>query len=313
MSVISIIVPCYNEEKAVPVFYKATSAALEGIDADIEYIFVDDGSSDNTVNEFKKLASADKRVKYISFSRNFGKEAGMYAGMRHAHGDYVVIMDIDLQDPPELIPKMYDLVRSGEYDCAATRRVNRVGEAKLRSFFARCFYKLINKISDTEIVDGARDFRLMSRKMVNSILELSEYNRFSKGIFSWVGFKTKWLEYENRERSVGETKWSFWKLFKYSIEGIVSFSTAPLAVSSVCGMLFSIIALVGIIFVVVRQLIWGGSAYGWASLICIILLVSGVQLLCIGILGQYLSRTYMESKHRPIFIVKESNTEEADR
>ena len=313
MSVISIIVPCYNEEKAVPVFYKATSAALENIDADIEYIFVDDGSSDNTVNEFKKLASADKRVKYISFSRNFGKEAGMYAGMKHAHGDYVVIMDIDLQDPPELIPKMYDLVKSGEYDCAATRRVNRVGEAKLRSFFARCFYKLINKISDTEIVDGARDFRLMSRKMVNSILELSEYNRFSKGIFSWVGFKTKWLEYENRERSVGETKWSFWKLFKYSIEGIVSFSTAPLAVSSVCGMLFSIIALVGIIFVVVRQLIWGGSAYGWASLICIILLVSGVQLLCIGILGQYLSRTYMESKHRPIFIVKESNTEETDR
>lgn len=313
MSVISIIVPCYNEEKAVPVFYKATSAALENIDADIEYIFVDDGSSDNTVNEFKKLASADKRVKYISFSRNFGKEAGMYAGMKHAHGDYVVIMDIDLQDPPELIPKMYDLVRSGEYDCAATRRVNRVGEAKLRSFFARCFYKLINKISDTEIVDGARDFRLMSRKMVNSILELSEYNRFSKGIFSWVGFKTKWLEYENRERSVGETKWSFWKLFKYSIEGIVSFSTAPLAVSSVCGMLFSIIALVGIIFVVVRQLVWGGSAYGWASLICIILLVSGVQLLCIGILGQYLSRTYMESKRRPIFIVKESNTEEADR
>ncbi len=313
MSVISIIVPCYNEEKAVPVFYKATSAALEGIDADIEYIFVDDGSSDNTVNEFKKLASADKRVKYISFSRNFGKEAGMYAGMKHAHGDYIVIMDIDLQDPPELIPKMYDLVRSGEYDCAATRRVNRVGEAKLRSFFARCFYKLINKISDTEIVDGARDFRLMSRKMVNSILELSEYNRFSKGIFSWVGFKTKWLEYENRERSVGETKWSFWKLFKYSIEGIVSFSTAPLAVSSVCGVLFSIIALIGIIFVVVRQLVWGGSAYGWASLICIILLVSGVQLLCIGILGQYLSRTYMESKRRPIFIVKESNTEEADK
>lgn len=313
MSVISIIVPCYNEEKAVPVFYKATSAALENIDADIEYIFVDDGSSDNTVNEFKKLASADKRVKYISFSRNFGKEAGMYAGMKHAHGDYIVIMDIDLQDPPELIPKMYDLVRSGEYDCAATRRVNRVGEAKLRSFFARCFYKLINKISDTEIVDGARDFRLMSRKMVNSILELSEYNRFSKGIFSWVGFKTKWLEYENRERSVGETKWSFWKLFKYSIEGIVSFSTAPLAVSSVCGVLFSIIALIGIIFVVVRQLVWGGSAYGWASLICIILLVSGVQLLCIGILGQYLSRTYMESKRRPIFIVKESNTEEADK
>ena len=313
MSVISIIVPCYNEEKAVPVFYKATSAALGNIDADIEYIFVDDGSSDGTVNEFKKLASADKRVKYISFSRNFGKEAGMYAGMKHAHGDYVVIMDIDLQDPPELIPKMYDLVKSGEYDCAATRRVNRVGEAKLRSFFARCFYKLINKISDTEIVDGARDFRLMSRKMVNSILELSEYNRFSKGIFSWVGFKTKWLEYENRERSVGETKWSFWKLFKYSIEGIVSFSTAPLAVSSVCGVLFSIIALIGIIFVVVRQLIWGGSAYGWASLICIILLVSGVQLLCIGILGQYLSRTYMESKHRPIFIVKESNTEETDR
>ena len=313
MSVISIIVPCYNEEKAVPVFYKATSAALENIDADIEYIFVDDGSSDNTVNEFKKLASADKRVKYISFSRNFGKEAGMYAGMKHAHGDYVVIMDIDLQDPPELIPKMYDLVKSGEYDCAATRRVNRVGEAKLRSFFARCFYKLINKISDTEIVDGARDFRLMSRKMVNSILELSEYNRFSKGIFSWVGFKTKWLEYENRERSVGETKWSFWKLFKYSIEGIVSFSTAPLAVSSVCGVLFSIIALIGIIFVVVRQLVWGGSAYGWASLICIILLVSGVQLLCIGILGQYLSRTYMESKRRPIFIVKESNAEETDR
>ncbi len=310
MDKVSIITPCYNEEAAVPVFYRAVEKALSGFGTEIEYIFVDDGSSDGTMREIKALAKTDERVKFVSFSRNFGKEAGMYAGMKHASGDYVVIMDVDLQDPPELISKMYEMVKSGECDCAATRRVNRVGEAKLRSFFARCFYKIINKISDTEIVDGARDFRLMSRKMVDSILELSEYNRFSKGIFSWVGFKTEWLEYENIQRSVGETKWSFWSLFKYSIEGIVSFSTAPLAISSVCGVLFSIAALIGIIIVIVRQLVWGGSAYGWASLICVVLLVSGVQLLCIGILGQYLSRTYMESKHRPIYIVKESNTKE---
>ena len=310
MKKISIVVPCYNEEKSIAVFYNAVQNAVSSIDAEIEYIFVDDGSQDATIKEIKALSEREKNVNYISLSRNFGKEAGMYAGMKYARGDYVVIMDVDLQDPPKLIPGMYNMVKCGGCDCVATRRVDREGEAKVRSFFARCFYKLINKISDTEIVDGARDFRIMTRTMTDSIISMTEYNRFSKGIFSWVGFKTEWLEYENRQRSVGETKWSFWKLFKYSIEGIVSFSTAPLAISSVCGVLFSVAALIGIIFVIIRQLIWGGSAYGWSSLVCVILLVSGVQLLCIGILGQYLSRTYMESKRRPLYVVRETNMED---
>lgn len=234
----------------------------------------------------------------------------MYAGMEHASGDYIVIMDVDLQDPPSLLPQMYHLMKEEGYDCVASRRVNRVGEAKIRSFFARCFYKLINHISKTEIVDGARDFRMMTRQMTESILRLCEYNRFSKGIFSWVGFETKWLAYENVKRSAGETKWSFWKLFKYSIDGIVAFSTAPLAMASLIGLVFCLLSVVGIIVTIIRQLVWGVSAYGWSSMVCILLLVGGVQLFCMGILGQYLSKTYMEVKHRPIYIVKEQRLQD---
>lgn len=310
MDKISIIVPCYNEQEAIPVFYEETEKIVSKIhDVDIEYIFVNDGSSDETEGMLRNLAELAVNVNYISFSRNFGKEAAMYAGMQHSSGDFVVIMDVDLQDPPSLIPDMYDTLKREDFDCVATRRIDRHGEAKMRSFFARCFYKLINCISQTEIVDGARDFRMMSRRMVNSILKLCEYNRFSKGIFSWVGYNIKWIGYENIERSVGETKWSFWKLFKYSIDGIVGFSTAPLALSSLMGIILFIISIIGIIFVIVRQLLYGGSAYGWPSMICIILLVGGLQLLCLGILGQYLAKTYLETKNRPIYIVKETNIE----
>ncbi len=310
MDKISVIVPCFNEEQAIPIFYREItkiSAGMNGVE--FEYVFVNDGSKDKTEQVIRGLAERDKTVKYISFSRNFGKESAMYAGMENASGDYVVIMDVDLQDPPALIPEMYEAVKSGGYDCAATRRVDRKGEARIRSLFARAFYKLINHISQTEIVDGARDFRLMSRRMVDSILSMCEYNRFSKGIFSWVGFETKWIGYENINRSAGETKWSFWKLFKYSIDGIVGFSTAPLALSSLMGIILFFISIVGIIFIIVRQLLYGGSAYGWPSMICVILLVGGLQLLSIGILGQYLSKTYLETKRRPIYIIKETNIE----
>ena len=266
MDKISIIVPCYNEQEAIPIFYREITKTAEGMQpVDFEFIFVNDGSKDDTLSVMKELASQDSRVKYISFSRNFGKESAMYAGMDYALGDYVVIMDVDLQDPPWLIPEMYKSIREDGYDCVASRRVTRTGEAKIRSFFARCFYKLINRISETEIVDGARDFRMMSRQMTDSILSLTEYNRFSKGLFSWVGFKTKWLEYENAERAAGETKWSFWGLFKYSLDGIIGFSTVPLAISSFVGMLLFIMAIAGIVFVAIRQLIWHESAYGWAS------------------------------------------------
>ncbi len=308
MDKISIIVPCFNEELAIPIFYREITKVATGMpETEFEYIFVNDGSRDDTGNVICGLADKDKRVKYITFSRNFGKESAMYAGMDNSSGDYVVIMDVDLQDPPSLIPEMYEIVKSGQYDCAATRRVNRKGEARIRSFFARMFYKLINHISQTEIVDGARDFRLMSRRMVDSILGMCEYNRFSKGIFSWVGFETKWIEYENINRSVGETKWSFWKLFKYSVDGIVGFSTAPLALSSLMGIILFFISIAGIIFIIVRQLLFGGSAFGWPSMVCVILLVGGLQLLSIGILGQYLSKTYLETKRRPLYIIKESN------
>ncbi len=314
MEKISVIVPCFNEEEAVPIFYREIIKVAEGMDGvEFEFIFVNDGSKDKTEEVLRGLSEMDKRVKYISFSRNFGKEGAMYAGMDNASGDYVVIMDVDLQDPPSLIPEMYDIVKSGEYDCAATRRVNRKGEAKIRSLFAHAFYKLINHISQTEIVDGARDFRLMSRRMVDSILDMCEYNRFSKGIFSWVGFETKWIGYENINRSAGETKWSFWKLFKYSIDGIVGFSTAPLALSSLMGIILFFVSIVGIIFIIIRQLIYGGSAYGWPSMICVILLVGGLQLLSIGILGQYLSKTYLETKKRPLYIVKNTNIAKQDK
>ncbi len=314
MTMISVIVPCYNEEQAIPIFYREIiKTASEMPNVSFEFIFVNDGSKDETENVIRALAENDDRVKYISFSRNFGKEGAMYAGMQHSSGDFIVIMDVDLQDPPALIPRMYDDIKSGNYDCIATRRVNRSGEAPIRSAFARAFYKLINHISQTEIVDGARDFRMMSRRMADSILSMCEYNRFSKGIFSWVGFNTKWIGYENINRSAGETKWSFWKLFKYSIDGIVGFSTVPLALSSLMGIILFFVSIVGIIFIIVRQLLYGGSAFGWPSMICVILLVGGLQLLSIGILGQYLSKTYLETKRRPLYIIKDTNIRKDDK
>lgn len=304
---LSVIVPCYNEEENVPYFYEELmklTPFFEEKKLDLELIYVDDGSKDGTVSEVKKLNEKDDRVKLVSFSRNFGKESAIYAGFRKSKGDYVVMMDADLQDPPSLLPEMFQYIEEG-YDSVATRRVSRKGEPVIRSFFARIFYKLINKISKTDIVDGARDYRLMTRQVVDAILSLGEYNRFSKGIFGWVGFNTKWVEYENVERTKGETKWSFWGLFLYSIEGIIAFSTAPLAVASVLGVLFCVIAFIIIIMIIVRSLFWQDPTSGWPSLVCIISMVSGVQLLCLGILGQYVSKTYLEVKHRPIYLVKE--------
>ena len=310
---ISIIVPCYNEQAAIPFFYKEIDRISQVMkeETDFELLFVDDGSKDGTMAVLRELAANDKRVRYVSFSRNFGKEAAMYAGLENARGDLVAILDADLQDPPSLLPEMYASIKNDGYDSVATRRSTRKGEPKLRSFFARVFYKLMNRISKTELVEGARDFRLMTRQMVDSVLSVCEYNRFTKGIFTWVGYKTRWIEYENVERMAGETKWSFWKLFKYSLECIMAFSTVPLALSSFFGILFSLIAVIGIVFVIVRQAVWGGSAYGWASTVCIILFVAGIQLFCIGILGQYLAKTYLETKKRPIYIAKE--TEKAIR
>ena len=310
---ISIIVPCYNEQAAIPFFYKEIDRISQVMkeETDFELLFVDDGSKDGTMAVLRELAANDKRVRYVSFSRNFGKEAAMYAGLENARGDLVAILDADLQDPPSLLPEMYASIKNDGYDSVATRRSTRKGEPKLRSFFARVFYKLMNRISKTELVEGARDFRLMTRQMVDSVLSVCEYNRFTKGIFTWVGYKTRWIEYENVERVAGETKWSFWKLFKYSLECIMAFSTVPLALSSFFGILFSLIAVIGIVFVIVRQAVWGGSAYGWASTVCIILFVAGIQLFCIGILGQYLAKTYRETKKRPIYIAKE--TEKAIR
>ena len=304
---LSVIVPCYNEEENVPYFYEELmklTPFFEEKKLDLELIYVDDGSKDGTVSEVKKLNDKDDRVKLVSFSRNFGKEAAIYAGFSKSKGDYVVMMDADLQDPPSLLPKMFRYIEEG-YDSVATRRVSRKGEPVIRSFFARLFYKLINKISKTDIVDGARDYRLMTRQVVDAILSIGEYNRFSKGIFGWVGFNTKWVEYENVERTKGETKWSFWGLFLYSIEGIIAFSTVPLAFASIMGVLFCVIAFVIIITIIVRSLFWQDPTSGWPSLVCIISMVSGVQLLCLGILGQYMSKTYLEVKHRPIYLVKE--------
>ena len=307
MALLSVIVPCYNEEENVRYFYDElmkNQSFFEEKGLDVEVIYVDDGSKDKTVEEVKKLRETSENVHLISFSRNFGKEAGIYAGFQKAKGDYVVMMDADLQDPPSLLPEMFSYIEKG-YDSVATRRVSRKGEPPIRSFFARMFYKIMNKISQTDIVDGARDYRLMTRQVVDAILSMCEYNRFSKGIFGWVGFETKWLEYENVERVHGETKWNFWKLFLYSIEGITAFSTAPLAIASFIGVIFCIIAFVAIVFIIVRTLIWGDPVGGWPSLVCIICLVSGVQLMCLGIVGQYLSKTYMEVKQRPIYLIKE--------
>ncbi len=305
MKTLSVIVPCYNEQESVPLFYEAFIKETADMPVAFEFLFVDDGSGDNTLNAFRALRERDPRVHYISFSRNFGKESAMFAGMEAAQGDYVAIMDVDLQDPPSLLPEMLRGIEEDGYDCVATRRVTRKGEPKVRSFFARAFYRLINKISKTEIVDGARDFRLMTRQMVDSILSLKEVSRFSKGIFSWVGYRTKWLEYENVERVAGETKWSFWKLLIYSIDGIIGFSTAPLAIASVVGVLFCILAFVLILYFFLKTLIWGDPVAGFPAMICIVLLLGGIQLFCVGILGQYLSKTYLETKKRPIYIARE--------
>lgn len=307
---ISVIVPCYNEEEVLHLFYKEICSVMTSMNQmELELLFVDDGSSDKTLERIKELADEDKQVKYISFSRNFGKEAAIYAGLEMSTGDLVVVMDADLQDPPSLLPEMVRLVTEEGYDSVATRRVTRKGEPLLRSFFARMFYRIINQISKTEIVDGARDYRLMTRQFANAILELKEYNRFSKGLFGWVGFKTKWLEYENVQRAAGETKWSFWKLFIYSIEGVVAFSTIPLSLAAVLGLVMCFISILAILFIVIRQITYGGSAYGWPSMVCITIFIGGIQLLCIGILGSYLAKTYLEIKHRPLYICKEKNTE----
>jgi glycosyltransferase involved in cell wall biosynthesis len=305
---LSLIIPCYNEEAALPFIYDElvkVSASLSSYE--IEYLFINDGSKDGTLAKLKELAASDPRVHYYSFSRNFGKEAGMYAGFCNATGDYVAVMDADLQDPPSLLPQMLEILKSGEYDSVATRRVNREGEPPIRSFFARQFYKLINRISDADIVDGARDFRLMKRDMVDAIVQLDEYNRFSKGIFGWIGFRTYWLPYENVERVAGETKWSFWKLFRYAIDGIINFSQVPLSIASFGGVLLTFISFIAILFVIIRRIVWGDAVGGWASLVCIITFIGGIQLFCMGIIGQYLSKTYLETKKRPHFIISDTN------
>lgn len=303
MKTLDIVVPCYNEEEMLQIFYKEVSDNLKNIKWNV--IFVNDGSNDNTLEVIKELKNSYDNVKYISFSRNFGKESAIYAGLDYSTEDYVVLMDADLQDPPSLIPKMMEYIK--EYDIVGTRRVTRKGEPFIRSFFARLFYKIANKITKIELVDGARDFRLMKREVVNAILDLKEYNRFSKGIFQWVGFETKWLEYENIERQKGESSWSFWELFKYSIEGIVSFTTAPLHIATITGIFFSIIAFLAIIVIVIKTLLFGEHVYGWPSTVSIILFLSGIQLFAAGIIGEYLAKIYLESKKRPIYIIKEKD------
>ncbi|AWD62861.1 glycosyl transferase family protein [Limosilactobacillus reuteri] len=307
MPKLSIVVPCYNEEETIPLFYPAVEKVVKQMPVDTEYWFVNDGSNDGTLAELRKLHEQDpERVHYVSFSRNFGKEAGLYAGLQAATGDYIVVMDADLQDPPEYLPKMYKAISTGEYDCVGMRRTDRKGEAKFKSFLSNQFYNVINKISDTKIVSGARDYRMMTRQMVDAVLSLTEYNRFSKGIFNWVGFKTKYLPYKNVERVAGTTDWSTWKLFKYAIDGITDFSEAPLAIATWAGGLTAFISIIGMIIVIVRKIVEpGSSAFGWASMVCIILFLGGIQLLCLGIVGRYIGRIYMQTKKRPIYIIKE--------
>lgn len=308
MKKISIIVPCYNESESIPYFYEEVKKVIKEMGVKLELLFVNDGSKDSTLDIIKGLCGNDE-VKFISFSRNFGKEAAMWAGLNMATGDYVTIMDCDLQDPPSLLPKMLRYIEEEKYDIVGTRRVTRKGEPAIRSFFARCFYKIINKMSKVEMVDGARDFRLMTRQVVNSILELREYNRYSKGLFSFVGYDTKWLEYENIQRVAGETKWSFWKLLIYAIEGIVAFTTIPLTIAITIGLIFCLIAFVMIIVVIIKTLVVGDPTSGWPSMVCIIFMVSGIQLLCLGLIGEYLAKIYLEVKNRPIYIIKETNME----
>ncbi len=307
MPKLSIVVPCYNEEETIPLFYTEVEKVVKQMPVDTEYWFVNDGSSDGTLAELRKLHEQDpERVHYVSFSRNFGKEAGLYAGLQAATGDYIVVMDADLQDPPEYLPEMYKDISTGEYDCVGMRRTDRKGEAKFKSFLSNQFYNVINKISDTKIVSGARDYRMMTRQMVDAVLSLTEYNRFSKGIFNWVGFKTKYLPYKNVERVAGTTDWSTWKLFKYAIDGITDFSEAPLAIATWAGGLTALISIIGMIIVIVRKIIEpGSSTFGWASMVCIILFLGGIQLLCLGIVGRYIGRIYMQTKKRPIYIIKE--------
>ncbi|MCI9527517.1 MAG: glycosyltransferase family 2 protein [Lachnospiraceae bacterium] len=314
MKKISLIIPCYNEEGCLPAFDSEIAKVVERMpEYEFEILFVNDGSVDGTLPLIRGFAEKRSYVRYLSFSRNFGKEAAMYAGFTNATGDYVAVMDADLQDPPELLPKMVKILESGEYDSVATRRVDRAGEPPIRSFFARMFYKLINKISDADIVDGARDYRLMKREMVDVIVEMGERNRFSKGIFGWIGFRTYWYAFENVERAAGETKWNFWKLFKYSIDGIISFSQMPLNIASWMGVACTGISLLAILFIVVRRLIFGDAVQGWASNMCVMIFIGGIQLFCLGVIGQYIGKTYVETKKRPHYIVSECSDEQIKR
>lgn len=306
---ISIIVPCYNEEKTIGLFFEEVENIKKNIDHNIEYIFVNDGSNDNTLEILRELSVKNKNVRYISFSRNFGKEAALYAGLRASSGELITVMDVDLQDPPEILPQMIEMIETSDIDCVGTRRSDRKGEPPIRSFFAKKFYQLINKISETEMIDGARDYRLMTRQMVDAVLELTEYNRFSKGLFSWVGFKTEYISFENRERAAGETSWSFWKLFNYSIDGIVNFSDAPLNIASFVGAFSCFISVIAMLFIIIRALLFGDPTAGWPSIVTIVLFIGGVQLLCIGIIGKYIGKIFLETKNRPVYIIKETDNE----
>ena len=307
---ITLIIPCCNEQESLSFFYEAVVTVLKEMNCSYELLFVDDGSKDQTLDVLKALANQNTCVKYLSFSRNFGKEAAMYAGFCNAHGDYVAVMDADMQDPPSLLPEMLAILESGEYDSVAARRENRIGEPPVRSWFAKRFYHIINKISDADIVDGARDFRMMKREMVEAIVSMSEYNRFSKGIFGWVGFRTYWLPYENVERIAGETKWSFWKLFQYAIDGIINFSQAPLSIVSLFGVCMTVCSFLMLFIIIVRRAVFGDPVDGWASTICVIIFIGGVQLFCQGIMGQYIAKTYLETKRRPHFIIGETNSKD---
>ena len=305
--IVSIIVPCFNEEEVLPIFYDEITKVFKTIDCNYELILVDDGSKDNTLNVMEALANKDNHIIYLSFSRNFGKESAMYAGLNVAKGDYVAIMDADMQDPPSLLPQMFSQIDSSDCDCIATRRVTRAGESKVRTFFARMFYKIINIISDADIVDGARDFRLMKREMVDAILSMSENNRFSKGIFGWVGFKTDWIEFDNIERAAGTTSWSFWGLVRYAIDGIANFSQTPLSIASWSGITMTFISFIMLLFIIIRKMAFGDPVQGWASTMCVIIFIGGIQLFCLGIIGQYVGKTYVEVKERPHFIISKTN------
>ena len=298
---ISIIVPCYNEQEALPFFHEEVSRVLKEIGEDYELLFVNDGSKDDTLKELKALSTKDPHVIYLSFSRNFGKEAAMYAGFCNAKGDYIAVMDADLQDPPALLPEMLKMLETDEYDSVATRRVSREGEPPIRSWFARRFYDIMNRISESDIVDGARDFRLMKKSMVDAIVAMGEYNRFSKGLFGWVGFRTYWMPYENVERVAGETKWNFWKLFKYAIDGIINFSHVPLSIASWFGTTMTFFSFLALAVIIIRRLIFGDPVAGWASIVCVVIFIGGIQLLCLGIMGQYISKTYLETKTQTTF------------